>query len=117
MSLSVAAVISGFTAGASLLAAIFIGLDSYVSADEFFKKITTRYPELANKFPANRINQISGPLRASYLSYLSSEGYLKLPDVDLQLEGKRIYKYLKIHAVLFTIAILSLLLRQYLVGP
>ena len=46
MSLSVAAVISGFTAGASLLAAIFIGLDSYVSADEFFKKMGGGYYEL-----------------------------------------------------------------------
>lgn len=101
---------------ASLIGAIGLGIKANLCAKAFFERLMQCHPDLKDAFPLPSLNTHYGPMRPSYMNYLTGKRHLQLPESELQAAGTHVLKLLYGHAVLFTVCVLSALWWGYLRG-
>jgi hypothetical protein len=97
-----------------VVVSVWLSIVTHDAADEYFRKVVARHPELEKSFPEPGFGVQYGPIRPSYMEFLKKKRHLLLPEVELQREGSRVLAHLYSHAITFTVSILLFILQCFL---
>jgi hypothetical protein len=93
----------------ALLATIGFAWAAHRAAEEFFRRLVCRHPDMAKEFTKPGIFTKYGPIRPSYMDYLKSRKYMALDEPELRREAGKIRHLLYAHAACFLVLVLSAL--------